>query len=271
MGETTGIAWTDHTFNAWVGCQHAGPGCDHCYAETLVTQRMSRDFAERRRTTPGYWQQPRKWDRVAAAFGRKRVFCCSLADVFDNQAPDAWRADLWALVRETPNLDWQIVTKRIGNAAKMLPPDWGDGYPNVWLIATVVTQAEAERDIPKLLRTKARVRGLSIEPQLEAIDLRFTYDDDEGAYLPYPWFPGMKEPTGKLHWVITGGESGKVGVAREYRVAWARALIAQCRAAGVACFVKQLGSNCPDGPVLRGKGDHPDEWPADLRVREFPR
>ena len=167
MAENSKIEWTHHTFNPWIGCQKVGPGCDHCYAETWdargLQQRETRwgHHADRTRTGAGNWSKPRAWNKAAAGLAdRPRVFCASLADVFDNHASimPEWRADLWALIRATPNLDWLLLTKRPGNIAKMLPPDWGDGYANVWLGCTVVNQDEADRDIPKLLAVPAKVR-----------------------------------------------------------------------------------------------------------------
>lgn len=268
MAETTGIAWTDATFNPWWGCTKVGPGCDHCYAERDA-KRYGFDAwghgKERRFFGDKHWQMPVKLNAQAQREGRRiKVFCASMADVFDREVGDEHRARLFDLIKDTPSLDWQIVTKRIGNAARMLPPDWGDGYANVWLIATAVDQAEFDRDVPKLLATPARIRGLSIEPQLGPVDL---------------YHPHANAATNPLNtsvvvdWVITGGESGPnsgPNAARFYSIEWARALVRQCRDAGVACFVKQLGSN-HDGPATRArKADDPSEWPADLRVRNFP-
>ncbi|MGP9819242.1 phage Gp37/Gp68 family protein [Salinarimonas sp. NSM] len=185
MAENSAIEWTAHTFNPWIGCAHVGPGCDHCYAEALMDKRHGRaqwggpgkGVGTRVRTAPSTWRQPHVWNRKAAAAGRReRVFCASLADVFDNAVPDEWRADLAALILATPSLDWLLLTKRIGNARGMLRTMFPAGVPaNVWLGATVVNQAEADRDVPKLLRTKDRlsisVAFLSCEPLLGPIDL----------------------------------------------------------------------------------------------------
>jgi protein gp37 len=108
---------------------------------------------------------------------RRRVFCASLADVFDNEVDPLWRTDLWNLIEITPRLDWLLLTKRIGNARGMYPARWSDSFadgvpPNLWLGATIVNQEEADRDIPKLLEVPARVRFLSMEPLLGAADLR---------------------------------------------------------------------------------------------------
>lgn len=174
MAENSKIEWTDHTFNPWWGCTKVGPGCDHCYAEALDNRTGGTHWgasAPRRRTKD--WSGPRRWNKHAGNYEalhgrRQRVFCASMADVFDNEVPDQWRADLWQLIRECPRLEWQIVTKRIGNAAKMLPADWP--FPHVGLLATVVNQAEADRDIPKLLATPAAWRGISAEPLLGPVD-----------------------------------------------------------------------------------------------------
>ncbi|AUN31985.1 phage Gp37/Gp68 family protein [Niveispirillum cyanobacteriorum] len=173
MGADSKIEWTDYTFNPWRGCTAISPACDHCYAKTLVEGRLSGDFSQRARAADSTWKQPLAWNRKAAKLGiRKRVFCASLADVFDNQVPDQWRIDLWALIRATPHLDWLLLTKRPQNISGMLPADWGDGWPNVWLGATVENQTEADRRIPHLLRAPAAVRFLSCEPLLGSLDMK---------------------------------------------------------------------------------------------------
>jgi protein gp37 len=153
MAENSKIEWTNHTFNPWEGCQKVGPGCDHCYAEAR-DQRFTGGKhwgpgAPRRRTSPANWNQPLRWNKLAQhnaerGLPRPRVFCASLADVFDNAVPTGWRDDLWALIASTPHLDWLLLTKRPGNIAAMLPPSWGAGWPNVWLGCTVVNQTEAD-------------------------------------------------------------------------------------------------------------------------------
>jgi protein gp37 len=144
--ENSKIEWTDHTFNPWIGCQHVSPGCDHCYAETQNAFRKWNGgtwgpHAPRKRTSKASWKRPIKWDAEARAFKREqgrrpRVFCASLADVFDNRVPKHWREDLFALIRKCKHLDWLLLTKRPENILKMLPPDWGAGYPNVWIGVT---------------------------------------------------------------------------------------------------------------------------------------
>jgi protein gp37 len=256
MGTVTKIEWCHHTFNPWWGCVQVSPLCDHCYAMTLDARWQGRAHwgprAERRYFPDSYWAQPLKWDRAAAtAMERRRVFCASMADVFDNRADPAVRARLWDTIRRTPNLDWLLLTKRIGNAHRMLPQDWGESYPNVWLVVSV-DQAAVEREVPKLLAIPAAVHGLSIEPQLAPVRL--------GRFAPL------------LQWVINGGESG--AGARPFHLEWARSLLAECRGAGLPIFVQRLGSRPHEnGARLRLKhraGLDCSEWPGDLRVREFP-
>jgi protein gp37 len=179
--ENSKIEWTDHTFNPWVGCTKISPACANCYAEGWAKRTGHADLwtGERRRTSAENWRQPLKWNKEAAASGiRRKVFCASLADVFDNQVPVRWRDDLWHYIAMTPYLDWLLLTKRPQNIAKMLPtkaaghPEWGDGWPNVWLGTTVENQTEADRRIPDLLSTPAAVRFLSCEPLLGPVDIR---------------------------------------------------------------------------------------------------
>jgi protein gp37 len=234
MGDTTEISWTDSTFNPWIGCQHVSPGCDHCYAEAQNAFRKWAaagrwgPHAERRRTSTSTWHKPRLWNGDAAAFARahsgrrRRVFCASLADVFDNQIANSWRADLFRLIRETPALDWQVLTKRPQNIAKMLPADWGGGYDNVWL---GVTAEDAERfrvRWPILSHIPAARRFISYEPAIAPLG---ALDIGKANCLP--------------DWIICGGESG--GRARIMRPGWARHVRDQCHAFGIAFFLKQWG------------------------------
>src|SRR5581483_4117136 len=161
------ISWTHHTFNPWWGCTEISPACDNCYAREWA-KRFDVKWGTgqpRRPASERTWAEPLRWNRAAERAGeRRRVFCASMADVFDNEAPDDLRERLWALIRATPHLDWLLLTKRIGNALKMLPADWWFNYPNIWIGATVATQEEADRDVCKLIQTLARVCFLSIEP-----------------------------------------------------------------------------------------------------------
>jgi protein gp37 len=149
MAENSKIEWTDHTFNPWIGCQKVSPGCDHCYAEALMDKRYGKvqwgPHGERKRTSEANWKLPLRWAKAARsqhglypdAYRRPRVFCASLADVFDNRVPKEWRLDLWHLITQTPELDWLLLTKRPENIAKMIP--WRNGtapWANVWLGTT---------------------------------------------------------------------------------------------------------------------------------------
>lgn len=252
MAENTSIEWCDHTFNPWIGCTKVsttcsgGGGCDHCYAEHETPVRVLRARgietwgakAARQRTSEANWKKPKAWNAAHAEFfaqhgRRQRVFCASLADVFDNAAPDAWRADLFQLIADTPYLDWLLLTKRIGNAAGMLPYYWA-ALSNVWLGATVVNQAEVDRDIPKLLAVPARVRFLSIEPMLGPISL-------DAAFWSYNGPEHIRR--GLLHWVIAGGESGPQ--ARPSHPDWYSRLRGQCVEASVPFLFKQWGEWLP--------------------------
>lgn len=240
MGKDTKIAWCDDTFNPFIGCTEVSTGCDSCYARILDARHKWGGETHwgpgvpRMRTSASNWDQPHKWNRQAEISGKRRfVFCASLADVFDNEVPNAWRTDLWALIQETPYLTWLLLTKRIGNAAKMVPPHWLTAVrANVWIGASVVNQEEADRDIPKLLATPAAKRFISYEPVLGAVKL------DPEWILPWHAVPAPK-----INWVIIGAESGSRR--RTMDMAHARAVIAQCKAAGVPVFVKQDGGSFP--------------------------
>jgi protein gp37 len=241
MAELTRIAWTDHTYNPWIGCTNVSPGCDHCYAEAEQDKRYHRVKWGDERSRTKTADNPLTWDRKAREAGvRRRVFCASLADVFDNQVPDEWRSDLWALIARCRTLDWMLLTKRPQNIKKMLPEGWP--WPHVWLGTTTENQEEADRRLPILLQIPAVVHFASVEPQLEAVDL--------GQYLG-----------AGLDWVILGGESGR-GY-RSFNPDWARSLRDQCDASGAAFFMKQLGGH-------PNKRDEIDDLPHDLRVRQWP-
>jgi protein gp37 len=274
MAENTAIEWCDATFNPWIGCARISPACDDCYAARSTPARTLGVAwgagAARHRTSESYWKQPLKWNAKAAREGRRiRVFCASLADVFDNQVPMGWLDDLWRLIEATPQLDWLLLTKRIGNVNNMLPIpfDFAERYPHVWIGATVVNQAEADRDIPKLLATDAAVRFLSIEPMLGPIDLCSINPpqlNDGRAHAGANVLmnqPGLRRA---IDWVICGGESGPN--ARPMHPDWARSLRDQCAAAGVPFLFKQWGEWTPGVNVKRRRGKvqtaelHEDGW-----------
>lgn len=187
---------------------------------------------------------------------RRRVFTNSLADFFDNAVEGGWRDDAWALIAQCPDLDWLVVTKRVSNVEKMLPAGGFTkaAFGHVLLIITVVTQAEATRDIPRLIAIKDKYPwlriGLSVEPMLEFIDIKAEW---------------MKA----LNWIICGGESG--GNARPFKYQWASWLRDICDMYDVAFHFKQVGNNHEGWAGITGKGDNPKEWPLELRHQEFAR
>lgn len=266
MSENSKIEWTDHTFNPWEGCQKVGPGCDHCYAETRNARfggGQSVNWgpgAPRRRTSPATWAMPRRWNAQADAFmaqhgRRQRVFCASLADVFDNAVDPQWRADLFTLIHQTPNLDWLLLTKRICNVQPMLAElAHGNDHdlsllemmplPNVWIGATITSQAEADRDIPKLLAVPAAKRFLSMEPLLGPVSF-------EGMFANPSNIADGTNALEELDWVIVGGESGPG--ARPMHPDWALSLRDQCEAVGTAFMFKQWGEWRPISQMSEGE------------------
>lgn len=291
MGEQTKIQWCDHTFSPWVGCEKVSPGCKNCYAAVDNPARIARgrglelwghDAARQRKADSG-WREPERWFRKAVRDGvRRRVFCASQCDVFEDRRDlDVHRERLWALIETTANegstygiltgagLDWLLLTKRPEHIMRLIPERWRAGLPpNVWVGTSVEDEAATAR-LDALREVPAVVRFVSFEPLLEAVR---------------PNLSGIA-------WAIVGGESG--GKARPCALEWIEDLVAQCREAGVAPFVKQLGAvvvseeRAVEDPAeqrefglsskwawragLRDShGGDPAEWPADLRVREFP-
>lgn len=263
--ENSKIEWTHHTFNPWIGCTKVSDGCKFCYAEHLMDKRLSRvqwgPQGTRQRTSAANWNKPRQWNKRLEGTGRReRVFCASLADVFEDRPElEEWRSDLFDLIVDTPNLDWLLLTKRPENVQRMLPYWVGKGEqiaPSVWIGTSVENQEQADKRIPELLRIPAAVRFLSCEPLLGPVDLR--------AYL-YPMFaaddPRYFERGSAVDWVIVGGESGQQ--ARPMHPEWARSLRDQCQRAGVPFLFKQWGEWLVSSHMVQGV--HPDPgvyaWP----------
>jgi protein gp37 len=231
--ENTKIEWAHHTFNPWIGCSKVSEGCRNCYAEALMDKRYGKvvwgPFGRRQRTSEEYWQQPRRWNNRARDLGeRHRVFCASLADVFEDESREElseWRKDLFGVIDDTPHLDWLLLTKRPENIDRMTRECWPHGMPfNVWLGTSVEDQEAADRRVPLLCDVRARVHFLSAEPLLGSIK------------LDPRWLEGVDR---KVGWVIVGGESGSD--ARWMFPGHARDLRDQCLASGVAFFFKQWG------------------------------
>lgn len=262
MTEVTAIEWCDSTFNPWVGCTKISPACDHCYAEGWAKRSGQVQWGNqpRKRTSVHNWNEPRRWQRRAAEFfqqhgRRRRVFCASLADVFDNQVPVDWRDDLWSLIRDTPDLDWLLLTKRPHNIGKMLPVFWDVVKCGVWLGTTVEDQHRADQNIPHLLKHDAAVRFLSCEPLLGALDLR-RFGLDVHHHPANQDSPSLRDLIRAVRvqmqdglavdWVIAGGESGPG--ARPTHPDWVRSLRWQCETAGVPFLFKQWGAYQPSFP-----------------------
>lgn len=274
MAENSKISWTEHTFNPWVGCTKVSPGCAHCYAETLMDHRYGKvkwgPQGVRIRTSAALWKKPLQWNKAQwqecidcgwrgpvsethvdcpvcdseeLKPARQRAFSASLADIFElkedqKEDMDRWRADLFKMIEDTPNLDWLLLTKRIENVGVMMPDAWLSGFPkNVWLGTSVENQKEADERLPILEHLGRSFRPsvifVSAEPLLSAIDMdgfleEEDFGDDEGQLWSRP-----------IDWVIAGGESGPK--ARAMHPDWVRSLRDQCQQSGVAFHFKQWG------------------------------
>lgn len=251
MGETTEIAWCDSTMNPWIGCSKVSAGCDNCYAESMMDKRYHRvEWGQRKtdttapsvgtrvRTSAAYWRQPITWNKHHAAFQakhghRQRVFCASLADVFDNQVDPEWRLDLFKLIRDTPHLDWLLLTKRPENIKKlMVMPTLP--WSNIWIGTTCEDQAAFDRRWPILMQVPARVRFISYEPAIGPLSIK-----------------GHKQ---KPSWLICGGESGRGH--RQMNPEWAYRIKEECVESSVPFFLKQMAGKTP--------------IPDNLNLRQFP-
>jgi protein gp37 len=294
MAEKTKISWCHHTFNFVLGCSRIAKGCLNCYAEELMANRYHRVKwgPKGTRSKTKTWNDPIRWNKEALEAGENRkVFCCSLADVFedfngvitDSKQNQLWRdkegrysdcndpnfqpyevatfdhlrVDLFKIIDKTPNLSWLLLTKRPENILNMWTGKYRD---NVWLGTSIADQSEVDKFIQPLLTAKhlAKYLFLSAEPQISNLDLK--------DYL---------FPSPLVDWVICGGESkqGKEEP-RPFDTEWARFSVNQCRQAGVPFFLKQFGSVVYDNgnriQMSTSHGDVVSEWPAELRVRECP-
>lgn len=283
MGENSKIEWTHHTFNPWRGCTKVSAGCDNCYAEKMSgrnpkTLGVWGKHGTRVVASEAMWREPLKWNAAALRAGeRHRVFCASLADVFEGHEtmPEAsWkdveyaRYRLFNLIEQTPHLDWLLLTKRPQNVLDFLIPDKHSGRieplpDNVWIGTSVEDQKTADERILHLLQIPAKVRFLSIEPLLGPIDLwpwLSLKANQHGEVAPEADCLGYDRPG--IGWIIVGGESGPN--ARPMHPDWVRSIRDQCQAAGVPFFFKQ-GSQA-NWPNLNDF----DRFPAEFQVREVP-
>ena len=208
MGLKTSIQWTDSTHNFWMGCLKVSPGCKQCYMYRDM-ERYGRDPKVVIRTKgfdkPLNWKEPQK------------VFVNSWSDFFIEQA-DEWIDDAWEIIRRTPHLTYQILTKRPENIKDRLPDDWETGWPHVWLGVSVESKKYLWR-IEALDPIPAVVKFVSYEPALEYVDF--------STYAPI------------LDWLIAGGESGYNP--RWADIDWFRQVRDDCLKSGIPYFLKQLG------------------------------
>lgn len=333
MGATTDIQWTDATWNPVRGCSRVSAGCVNCYAEKVAVRFGGHGLPYEGLTTDGRWNgtvkmvpehlaDPLRWKKP------RRIFVNSMSDLFHESLGWDDIAAVFGVMAFAQHHVFQVLTKRPERAREffdrfyrndpvMCVRWWKNAaldflrvhaanvsfgirnrpsadttpLPNVWLGVSVENQASADERLPQLLATPAQVRFVSAEPLLGPVEM-------------LPWllqrhdcWSGPTKECSRVNWVIVGGESG--GDARPCDVGWIRSLVAQCKEAGVAAFVKQLGSRPTSAPppsfegklaFLRGlrsgvkihadgadfvlrhpKGGDPSEWPKEFRVREFPK
>lgn len=285
MAGSTGIKWTDSTWSSWWGCTKVGPACDHCYAEGVDKRTGENHWghgAPRKRISEKTRNDPYRWNKKADEFfaihgRRQRVFTLSMGDLFDNEVPDEWRIEHMKTMAACDKLEWQICTKRISNLPKMSSDLWGPisggisatnlvgvGFnhvdrwhrwpKNIGVLITVVTQAEADRDVPRLLRYKEEGGipwvGISYEPAQEYVDF--------SNWMGFPEFESYKN----LDWIIHGGKSGGQWNDRPYDIEWARMTRDACLGMGTtAFFMKQVAGFRPTDDMI----------PDDLMIRQWPK
>lgn len=271
MGTVTGISWTDKTFNIVWGCTHYDECCKFCYAERIDSNpRFSKTSHwgvknERRIMSEKYWKQPIAWNKNAEKLNTTyKVFCSSMADWAEDHPQVAMeRKKLFPLIQTTPNLIWQLLSKRYDKIEQFLPENWGDGYDNAWLGISVGSQSNVDKYLPVFINIPAKVRFLSCEPLLGKLDL-----------LPYL-------QTRRIHQVIIGGESGYGEVPndpsvkyryRKCELEWIEDIVNQCKKAKVPVFVKQMGTHLAKQMNLNDKtGSDINEFPEHLRFQDFPK
>lgn len=280
MGKDSKIEWTHHTFNPWTGCKKVSPACANCYAVNTPPVRMARSRGlelwgdtSRMVASETMWKQPLAWDRAAEKAGqRHRVFCASLADVFEDFTGNVVTNDekaypgglevarkrLFSLIQSTPSLDWLLLTKRPENISQMVP-GWcsmtGNWPKNIWVGTTVENQDVANKRLPYLMRLTAKVLFVSMEPLLGNVNLDYI---NTGNMCWMDVINGMEatyvsqNSCRPLDWVIVGGESGKNS--RITHIDWIRNIRRLCSQGNIPFFYKQHGDWCefsqlPDGAL----------------------
>lgn|GEM_PF-493498 len=211
----------DYSFNFWIGCHKISEGCKNCYMFHAQNRRgVDPEDVRRCMTT---WGQPIKWQKEAEKAGEyKSVFACSYSDFFMAEA-DEWRDDAWALIRKTPNLIWHLITKRTHLIADRLPADWGSGYPNVWLGASVELKKRLYR-LDELRKIPCVLRWVDFAPTLEDL------------------MPELAEHIGGFGWVCASGETGcNVNQPRPWKPQWARNIRDLCKERSIHFYFSQTG------------------------------
>ncbi len=285
MADKSRIEWTDATWNPTTGCTKVSPGCKHCYAErewarlaaNPKTVYFGREFTDvkihaDRLGTPLRWAKPR------------RIFVDAMSDLFHEDVPSAFIAEVFGVMAGCPQHTFQLLTKRPERILELMNAPWFetmvrdfvDGWPqdetmtwplaNVWLGVSAEDQKTADRRIPLLLDTPAAVRWVSLEPLLGPVDLVGIRPPIFAATANaltgfWKWDGGpTKRECSRIDWVVVGGESGPR--ARPMHPYWVRSLRDQCAAAGVAFNLKQWGEWYPEE-------DHPGfVWVPDRRYEE---
>lgn len=276
MAETTGIQWTNHTWNPWYGCHKVSSGCMYCYMmRDQETYGKNGNVVKRSKTK---FNDPLKWKEPALCF------TCSWSDWFIEEA-DPWRDEAWAIIKATPHITYQILTKRPERILEHLPADWGSGYENVWLGVSVENQKAAEVRIPLLMKVNAKIRFLSCEPLLSEINISnkginngysvpTRYETVNGKQVGIEWTDPGNDFVG-VDWVIVGGESGNDVGKWRYRPCeqfWIELIIGTCIVGNVPVFIKQLGTHLAKELRLKDRsGGHMAEWPVELMIRYFPK
>lgn len=250
MGKLSSIQWTDHTWNPWHGCHKVSAGCKFCYMYR-DKERYGQDATKVMRSKTNF-NQPLHWSMPA------KVFTCSWSDWFIEEA-DMWRHEAWKVIKETPHLQYQILSKRPERMLDCLPPDWGEeGYPNVWLGISIENQDAMDTRMPLFFDVPARVKFISCEPLLGPIQIPIDCNDGSTFF----------------DWMIIGGESGNETGKYLYRpceLGWIKSLITQCTDAGCPVFVKQMGTYLAKQMCTSDRhGGNIDEWPTDVQIRQFP-
>ena len=296
MSAQSSIEWTDRTWNPVTGCTKVSAGCKNCYAETIAKRFWKGRKFTNVRCHEDRIDDPLKWRKPC------RIFVNSMSDLFHEDVPYDFIVRVLDVMHEARRHTFQVLTKRsqrmieVMRAYTCAAPQ--NLPPNLWLGVSVENQAAADERIPILLKAPAAVRFLSCEPILGELHLSQWLESELDRYCRDDCFGiPVNANRAKVDWVIVGGESGPG--ARPCDVEWIRSIVKQCKAAGIPVFVKQLGANIiagnPCDPIdqfpndalprfsqgpdeftaqlhLRDrKGGNPAEWPADLRVREFPK